>query len=188
MSAWTPPVFGSIWTMRDVLLPTPGAPRAGAATLCGSHVTDVDMRLRALATALAGAAIGLAPVWWHVDVVDPGIDNIIAVFREVAIYPTDVCLAGLAVIAIVKPVPLDVRTRWIAVGLVLLASVALVSSLPSREPILGAALAGHLALLALAWLGVRSGQVSRRALILVLVASAAIQSVVAFGQFTLQQT
>jgi hypothetical protein len=146
------------------------------------------MRLRALATALAGAAIGLAPVWWHVDVVDPGIDNIIAVFREVAVYPTDVCLAGLAVIAIVKPVPLDARTRWIAVGLVLLASVALVSSLPSREPILGAAVAGHLALLALAWLGVRSGQVSRRGLVVALVASAAVQSLVAFGQFTLQQT
>jgi O-antigen ligase len=75
-----------------------------------------------------------------------------------------------------------------AVGLALLAGVALVSSLPSREPILGAALAGHVALLALAWLGVRSGHVSRRALVVALVASAAVQSVVALGQFTLQQT
>ena len=146
------------------------------------------MRLRELATALAGAAIGLAPFWWHVDIVDPGIDNIIAVFREIAIYPTDVCLTGLAAVAIARPVALDPPSRWIAAGLALLAGVALVSSLPSRQPILAAAVAGHLALLALAWLGVRSGQVSRRALILVLVASAAIQSVVAFGQFTLQQT
>src|SRR5919204_121525 len=112
MSAWTPPVFGSIWTMRDVLLPTPGAPRAGAATLCGSDVTDVDMRLRALATALAGAAIGLAPIWRHVDIVDPGIHNIIAVFREVGLYPTDVCLTGLAVVAIARPIALDARARW----------------------------------------------------------------------------
>src|SRR5437763_62205 len=57
-----------------------------------------------------------------------------------------------------------------------------------REPVLGAALAGHVALLALAWLGVRAGHVSRRALVVALVASAAIQSLVALGQFTLQQT
>jgi hypothetical protein len=123
-----------------------------------------------------------------VDVVDPGIDNIIAVFREVAVYPTDVCLVGLAAVAIARPVALDMPARWMALGLALLAGVALVSSLPSREPILGAALAGHLALLALAWLGVRSGHVSRRALVVALVASAAVQSVVALGQFTLQQT
>jgi O-antigen ligase/polysaccharide polymerase Wzy-like membrane protein len=123
-----------------------------------------------------------------VDVVDPGIDNIIAVFREVAVYPTDVCLVGLAAVAIARPVALDVPARWMTVGLALLAGVALVSSLPSREPILGAALAGHVALLALAWLGVRSGHVSRRALVVALVASAAVQSVVALGQFTLQQT
>jgi O-Antigen ligase len=146
------------------------------------------MRLRAVATALAGAVVGLAPFWWHVDVVDPGIDNIIAVFREVAVYPTDVCLMGLAAVAIARPVALDVPTRWMAVGLALLAGVALVTSLPSREPVLGAALAGHVALLALAWLGVRAGHVSRRALVVALVASAAIQSLVALGQFTLQQT
>ncbi len=146
------------------------------------------MKLRALATALAGAAIGLAPLWWHVDVVNPGVDNIIAVFREVAVYPTDVCLTGLAVIGILRPAPLDVRTRWIATGLVLLASVALIGGLRSREPILSAALAGHLALLALAWLGVRSGKVSRRALVLALVAAAAVQSLLAVGQVTLQQT
>ena len=120
--------------------------------------------------------------------VDPGIDNIIAVFREVAVYPTDVCLVGLAAVAIARPVALDVPARWMTVGLALLAGVALVSSLPSREPILCAALAGHVALLALAWLGVRSGHVSRRALVVALVASAALQSVVALGQFTLQQT
>ena len=146
------------------------------------------MRLRALATVLAGAAIGLAPIWWHVDIVDPGIDNIIAVFREVGVYPTDACLTGLAAVAIARPAALDGGTRWIAAGLALLAVVALVSSLPSLDPILGAALAFHLALLALAWLGVRAGHVSRRGLVVALVASAAIQSLVAFGQFTLQAT
>jgi hypothetical protein len=146
------------------------------------------MRLRGLATALTGAAIGLAPIWRHVHVVDPHIDNITSVFREVGVYPTDVCLAGLAAIAIVRPVALEVRARQVAVGLAVLAGAALVSSLASLDRTLGAALAGHLALLTLAWLGVRSGQVSRRALVIALVASAAIQSILACGQFVLQQT
>jgi O-Antigen ligase len=145
------------------------------------------MRLRLLATVLACAAVGLAPVWRHVDVVDPGIHNITAIFAEVGVYPADMCLAGLAAVAIARPAPLEPRGRWLAFGLTLLAGVALLSSLASLNSVLGAALAGHLALLGLAWLGVRSGQVSRGALVGALVVSAAIQSVLAFGQFTLQQ-
>jgi O-Antigen ligase len=146
------------------------------------------MWVRALATLLAGAVVGLVPVWRHLDVVDPGINNITAIFAEVGVYPADVCLAGLAAVAIARPAPLDWRARWLAFGLALLAGVALLSSLPSLNPVLGAALAGHLALFGLAWLGVRGGQVSRTALVVGLVVSAVIQSVLAFGQFTLQQT
>jgi len=140
-----------------------------------------------LPSAIASAAVALAPLWWHLDLVDPGIDNITAVFGEVAVYPSDVCLAALAVLAITRPASLGGQVRWLAYGLTGLAAAALLSSLSSLDPSLGAGLAGHLALLVLAWLGVRSGQVSRTGLVAALVLAALVQSVLAIGQFTLQQ-
>lgn len=139
-------------------------------------------------TAIASAAVGLAPVWWHLDFVDPRIGNITAVFGEVAVYPSDVCLAALSVLAMRQPAPLDGRVRWLAYGLTLLAAVALLSTVASLNPTLGAGMAGHLALLVLAWLGLRSGKLSRTGLVGALVASAVVQAVLAVGQFTFQQT
>src|SRR6266568_3988634 len=83
-----------------------------------------------LPSAIASAAVGLAPLWWHLDLVDPAIDNITAVFGEVAVYPSDVCLAALAVLAITRPASLGGQVRWLAYGLTVLAGVALLSSLP----------------------------------------------------------
>jgi hypothetical protein len=140
-----------------------------------------------LPTVIASAAVGLAPVWWHLDFVDPRIGNITAVFGEVAIYPSDVCLVALGILAVRQPAPVGDRVRWLAYGLTLLAAVALLSTVSSLDPILGAGLAGHLALLVLAWLGVRSTNVSRSVLVRVLVASAVVQSFLAVAQFTLQQ-
>jgi hypothetical protein len=154
---------------------------------CSSAAKAASEATTWLPTVLAAAAVGLAPAWWHLDLVDPGIDNITAVFGEVAIYPSDVCLAALAVLAIARPAPLRHQARWLAYGLTLLACVALFSALPSTDPTLGAALAGHLGLLALAWLGVYAGRVSCTAVVVALVVPAVAQSLLGVAQFGLQQ-
>jgi hypothetical protein len=82
---------------------------------------------------------------------------------------------------------LDRTGRWLALGLAALAGVALVSALGAPRPALVAGLAGHLALLGLAWLGVRAAGVSRTAIAAGLVASASVQAGLAVAQFTLQQ-
>ncbi len=136
---------------------------------------------------MAASALALVPFWWHFDLVDPGIQGIIAVFAEVAVYPSDVCLVALAVLAVRQPLALSPPKRWLVVGFALLAAVALLSARSARDPQLAAGLAGHLALLALAWSGLRSGHVSRVALAGGLVSSAAVQSLLAVAQFVVQQ-
>jgi hypothetical protein len=133
------------------------------------------------------AALGLVPFWWHVDLVDPGVQGIIAVFAGVAVYPSDVCLLVLAVLAVRRPPRLTPATRWLVIGFALLAAAALLSGLSALDPFLAAGLAGHLGLLGLAWLGLRTSQVPRIALVGALVASATVQSVLAVGQFIAQQ-
>jgi hypothetical protein len=145
--------------------------------------------MRSLAAiVLAASAIGLVPIWPHVVLVESGIDGIISVFREVGIYPSDVCLALLAGLAFTRPVTLDSGSRWLALGFTLLSGAALLNAAKSHDPALAAGLAGQLALLALAWLGVRSLHISRTVLVTVLVASAVVQSCLAAAQFLAQGT
>jgi len=140
-----------------------------------------------LASTLAAAAIALIPLWYHVVLVESGVQGIIAVFSEVGVYPSDGCLAVLGLMAIAHPVALDSRSRWLGVGLSLLAAVALLSARQSRDQVLTSGLSGQLAILALAWFGSRSLQVSRTVLVAALVASAVVQSALAAGQFLFQQ-
>jgi hypothetical protein len=140
-----------------------------------------------VASAAAGATLALLPLWWHVDLVDPGVQGIIAVFAEVGVYPTDACLAALAVLAVARPTPVEGRARCLALGLAVFTAAALASSWTSLDPRLTAGLAAQLALLSLAWLGLRSGKVPRIALVSALVASAMLQSVLAALQFVVQQ-
>lgn len=140
-----------------------------------------------LPTVLAGAALALLPAWWHIDLVDPGLHGIIAVFGEVAVYPSDVCLAALAIAALSDSVPLGGPRRWLAFGLTLLAVAALASSLRALDPLLAAGVAAHLALLTLAWIALSSGGVSRTVLAGSLVAAATLQAILAVAQFIFQQ-
>src|SRR5438552_12547854 len=140
-----------------------------------------------LASTLAAAAIALIPLWYHVVLVESGVQGIIAVFSEVGVYPSDGCLAVLGLMAIAHPVTLDSRSRWLGVGLSLLGAVALLSARQSRDQVLTSGLSGQLAILALAWFGSRSLQVSRIVLVAALVASAVVQSALAAGQFLFQQ-
>ena len=140
------------------------------------------------ATTLAAAAIGLIPVWPHLVLVSSGIDGIIAVFREVAIYPSDVCLALLAAVAVAHPRPLDSATRGMALGLTLLSGAALLSAATSSDPALASGMAAQLALLALAWSGVRSLHVSQTLVVATLITSAVLESGLAAAQFIGQQT
>src|SRR5207237_4559193 len=109
-----------------------------------------------LASTLAAAAIALIPLWYHVVLVESGVQGIIAVFSEVGVYPSDGCLAVLGLMAIAHPVTLDSRSRWLGVGLSLLAAVALLSARQSRDQVLTSGLSRQLAILALAWIGSRS--------------------------------
>jgi O-antigen ligase/polysaccharide polymerase Wzy-like membrane protein len=145
--------------------------------------------MRTLApAALAATAVALIPLWWHIVLVDSGLNGIIAVFREVAIYPSDVCLAGLALIAVCRSRGLDSASRLLALGLTLLSIAALGSAATAPDPALASALAAQLALLTLAWLGIRWLNVPRTLLVATLVASAVIQSTLAAAQFVTQQS
>jgi O-antigen ligase/polysaccharide polymerase Wzy-like membrane protein len=142
---------------------------------------------RWLPSALAAAAVGLVPLWIHWDLIESSRSGIIAVFDEVGVYASDVCLGLLALMAVARPVALDSRSRWLVGGLTLLAAAAALSSLSAQNSRLAAGVVGHIALLTLAWLGVRSMGASRSAIVAVLVASAMLQSVLAAAQFALQQ-
>lgn len=136
---------------------------------------------------LAASAIALIPVWPHLVLVDSGLNGIISVFREVAIYPSDVCLVLLAVLVVVRPVGLDSASRWFALGLTLLAGAALLSAATSHDPALASGVAAQLALLTLAWLGLRSLHVSRELVAAALIASAVLESGLAAAQIVTQR-
>lgn len=138
--------------------------------------------------ALPAAAIGLVPLWPHIVLVGTGTDGIISVFREVAVYPSDACLALLAVLAVARPQPLDTASRWVALGLLSLSAAALLSAPLSPDPALTGGLAAQLALLTLAWIGIRLFHVGRTALVVALIASAVLQSSLAVAQFLTQHT
>src|SRR5438445_132563 len=95
------------------------------------------------AAATAGA-VALVPLWWHLKLVDPGIDGIIAVFAEVAIYPSDVCLLALAAIAVVRPLALTREHRLLVAGLTLLAAATLLSAFKALDPVRADGLAASL--------------------------------------------
>src|SRR5690348_17227264 len=140
------------------------------------------------AAALAATAIGLVPLWPHIVLVSADVDGIIAVFREVAIYPSDACLAALALLAAARPAALGSASRWVVFSLAMLAAAALLSAATAPDPALACGLAAQLALLALAWWGVHSLGVSRTVLGATLVASAVLESGLAAAQFVTQQT
>jgi hypothetical protein len=75
----------------------------------------------------------------------------------------------------------------LALGLTLLAAVALLSARYSPNAVLASGVAGHLALLTLAWLGLHSAKVPRAAVVGALVGAAAVQSGLAAAQFAFQQ-
>src|SRR5438105_13578901 len=137
---------------RSIVL-VPALPRVG--------VRRMAALLSVFGAIAAAGAIALVPLWWHLRLVDPGIDGIIAVFAEVAIYPSDVCLLALAAIAVVRPRALTREHRLIVAGLTLLAAATLLSAFKALDPVRADGLAAHLALLSLAWVGVRSARVSR---------------------------
>jgi hypothetical protein len=143
---------------------------------------------KAAVMVLAATAIGLVPLWPHIVLVDSGIDGIISVFREVAVYPSDACLALLVALSVRRPPRLDSASRWLAFGLTLLSGAALLSTAAAPDRALAGGLAAQLALLTLAWLAVRSGHVTRTTLVAALVASAAVQSGLAAAQFITQRT
>lgn len=135
----------------------------------------------------AAAAVGLIPLWWHLTVVDSGSHGIIAVFTEVGVYPSDVCVAVLALAVLARPAALDAASRWVAAGLTGLAATALVSARWALDPVLTCAVAGQLAVLGLAWLGLRAVHAPRTAIVAGLVGSAVLESVLAAAQFVWQQ-
>src|SRR5689334_15732256 len=113
----------------------------------GTTATAANMSVsRSLASGLAAAAVGLVPLWFHWVFVGSSRDGIIAVFEEVGLYPADVCLALLALMAIARLRALDTRGRWLAGSLTLLAAAAALSIPSASNARLAAGVAGHIAL------------------------------------------
>jgi hypothetical protein len=135
----------------------------------------------------AASAVAFIPLWWHVAVVNRGVSGIIAVFSEVGVYPSDVCLAVLALVAIGYRGSMSAAWRWLGIGLASLVLAVVVSAREALDARLAAGLAVHLGILTLAYLGVRGGNVSRTTLAAALVGSATVQAVLAAGQFVIQQ-
>jgi hypothetical protein len=140
------------------------------------------------AVALTAGAVSLIPIWPHIVLVGSGMDGIISVFREVGIYPSDVCLALLAAGAVARPVALDAEGRRFAVSLTVLSASALLSAATAADPTLACGVAAQLSLLMLAWLGVRSFRVSRTVVVAALITAAVLQAGLAAAQFITQQT
>jgi O-antigen ligase len=142
---------------------------------------------------IAAAALALVPFWWHLSFVEPDDPtDVTAVFATVALYPSDVCLVllalgGLIFFAVARRRPGEWALRPVALGVVALPMAALLSSLAASEPVLSAGLAGHLALLGLAWFAVGVAPVSTGWLALGVVCSACLQAALAVGQFATQQ-
>jgi hypothetical protein len=141
---------------------------------------------------IAAAALALAPVWWHVSLIEPeGLTDVTAVFGTIGIYPSDVCLLLLAVGGLVVLVGRGQSRSWplrpMAVGIVALPVAALLSVLAATDQILAAGLAGHLALLGLAWFAVAIAPVSAGWLALGVVCSGCVEAALALAQFARQQ-
>jgi O-Antigen ligase len=161
---------------------------AGVLTRRGASALAVGRRFGGLLPAItAAAAVGLIPLWWHLTIVDSGTQGIISVFTEVGVYPTDLCVGMLALAVVVRPGALDAASRWVAAGLAGLAAAALVSARWAIDPTLAYAVAGQLAALGLAWLGLRAMHVPRAAIVAALVGSAVVESGLAAAQFVWQQ-
>jgi O-Antigen ligase len=163
--------------------------------LAGPRPSSLRAWLRVLPACLDGiaaAALALTPVWWHLSLVEPDDpSDVTAVFATVGIYPSDVCLALLALGGLVLIVTRRPRPGWalrpVALGIVALPIAALVSVLAASDQILAAGLAGHLALLGLAWFAVGLAPVSAGWLALGVVCSACLQAGLAIVQFATQQ-
>ena len=140
-----------------------------------------------LAAVIAAAGVGLIPLWWHWTVVDSGSHGIIAVFTEVGVYPSDICVAVLALPVLARAGALHAASRWIAAGLTALAAAALASARWAIDPTLTCAVAGQLATLGLAWLSLRAVHAPRVAIVAALVGSAVVESGLAAAQFVVQQ-
>jgi O-antigen ligase len=141
---------------------------------------------------IAAAALALTPVWWHLSLVEPDDpSDVTAVFATVGIYPSDVCLALLALGGLALLIGRAHRRTWslrpMALGMVALPVAALLSVLAASDQILAAGLAGHLALLGLAWFAVAVAPVSAAWLALGVVCSACLQAGLAVVQFATQQ-
>lgn len=141
---------------------------------------------------VAAAALALAPFWWHLSFVEPDDpSDVTAVFDTVAVYPSDVCLALLALGGLAVLLARHRRRGWplraTAVGVAALPVAALLSVQAASEPVLAAGLAGHLALLGLAWMAVAVTPVSTRWLALGAVASGCLQAALAIAQFVSQR-
>jgi O-antigen ligase/polysaccharide polymerase Wzy-like membrane protein len=141
---------------------------------------------------VAAAALALVPFWWHIPLVAPdGPTDVTAVFDTVAVYPSDVCLGVLALGGLGLLVARRQRRAWpltwVAVGLAGLAVAALLSALAASVPVLAAGLAGHLALLGLAWMAVAITPISARWLAVGAVASGCVQAALAIAQFANQR-
>jgi hypothetical protein len=170
-------------------------PVAGERAVAGQPPSTPGAWLRVLPACLDGiaaAALALTPVWWHLSLVEPDDpSDVTAVFATVGIYPSDVCLALLALGGLVLIVTRRRRPGWplrpLALGIVALPIAALLSVLAASDQILAAGLAGHLALLGLAWFGVGLAPVSAGWLALGVVCSACVQAGLAIIQFATQQ-
>ena len=159
------------------------------------HLATAEAWLRLLPACLDGiaaAALALAPVWWHLSLVEPDDpSDVTAVFATVGIYPSDVCLVLLALGGLLLIVTRRPRPGWplrpVALGIAALPVAALVSVLAASDQILAAGMAGHLALLGLAWFAVAVAPVSARWLALGIVCSGCLQASLAIAQFATQQ-
>jgi O-Antigen ligase len=141
---------------------------------------------------IAAAAVALAPVWWHFSILEPeGVLDVTAVFGTLAVYPSDICLALLALGGLLLLIARRPRPGWslrpMAVGIVALPLAALLSIGAASDPVLAAGLAAHLALLGLAWFAVGVAPVSPTWLALGLVWSGCLQAGLAIAQFVSQQ-
>ncbi|MBI4494200.1 MAG: O-antigen ligase family protein [Chloroflexi bacterium] len=140
--------------------------------------------------ALAAGALAVLPVWWHLTLATFPAPGMAEVQTIVAVYPADVFLALLALHGTIVGARGGWATRrpaWLlqaAAGL--LPAAALASALAAPLPPLAANVAGHLALLGLAWQGARAGSTSPRWLAAGLVAAALPQALLALGQFLVQ--
>jgi len=140
---------------------------------------SIERRAPAVTTLGAAAAVVLIPVWWHLTLVDPHIENVTAVFSTVGVYPSDVCLLIVAAGAL--------RGSNRLGRAMLLPAAALLSVAVAIDRLLAASVALHLVLLTAAGLAIRVRGASSTWITSALVTAAALESVLAVAQFVTQQ-